>query len=204
MAPGIVATATSSTFAFGLSQADICGGAQNLIPIAFVVIVADACIYGLMGAWLARSASRARAREGFYWLVRVRSDAQSGAPSKPDELTVCCLPPTRSTCAPPKLTGSGPEERPTQDATEPPRSTGSTMPSRSVTMRPSTRWSRPTCPSTSVAVTYSNAPGQRAVPLARAERARSRRLVQPLSADPRLILRGHARPPRVPPSWLHG
>ena len=65
MAPrGIVAAATSSTFGLGLSQAGIGGGAQDLIPITFIVIVATALIYGLSGArWLARSASRARARE---------------------------------------------------------------------------------------------------------------------------------------------
>ena len=67
MAPrGIVAAATSSTFALGLSQAGIGGGAEDLIPITFIVIVATALIYGLSGGPVARrSASRARAREGF-------------------------------------------------------------------------------------------------------------------------------------------
>ena len=81
--PGIVATATSSTFAFGPTQADIGGGAQNLIPITFVVIVANARIYGLGGGPVARALGVARAREGFYWLVRAWSDAQSGASVKP-------------------------------------------------------------------------------------------------------------------------
>ena len=50
MAPrGIVAAATSSTFALGLTEAGVGGGAQNLIPIAFIVIVATALIYGLSG-----------------------------------------------------------------------------------------------------------------------------------------------------------
>ena len=69
MAPGIVATATSSTFAFGLSQADIGGGAQNLIPITFVVIVADACIYGLSGGPVARALGVARTGPGGVLLV---------------------------------------------------------------------------------------------------------------------------------------
>ena len=63
------------------------------------------------------------------------------------------------------------KSEPTQDATEtaPPISTGSTMRSPSVTMTPSTRWSRPTCPSTSVAVTYSSSrPASGAASLRRA------------------------------------
>ena len=56
MAPrGIVAAATSSTFALGLSQAGVGGGAQNLIPITFIVIVATALIYGLSGGPVARA-----------------------------------------------------------------------------------------------------------------------------------------------------
>ena len=55
MAPrGIVAAATSSTFALGLSQAGVGGGAQDLIPITFIVIVATALIYGLTGGVVAR------------------------------------------------------------------------------------------------------------------------------------------------------
>ena len=55
MAPrGIVAAATSSTFALGLSQAGVRGGAQKLIPITFIVIVATALIYGLTGDPVAR------------------------------------------------------------------------------------------------------------------------------------------------------
>ena len=56
MAPrGIVAAATSSTFALGLTQAGVGGGAQNLIPITFIVIVATALIYGLSGGPVARA-----------------------------------------------------------------------------------------------------------------------------------------------------
>ena len=56
MAPrGIVAAATSSTFALGLTQARVGGGAQNLIPITFIVIVATALIYGLSGGPVARA-----------------------------------------------------------------------------------------------------------------------------------------------------
>ena len=56
MAPrGIVAAATSSTFALGLSQAGVGGGAEKLIPITFIVIVATALIYGLSGGPVARA-----------------------------------------------------------------------------------------------------------------------------------------------------
>ena len=55
MAPrGIVAAATSSTFALGLSEADV-SGAEKLIPITFIVIVATAVIYGLSGAPVAKA-----------------------------------------------------------------------------------------------------------------------------------------------------
>ena len=65
MAPrGIVAAATSSTFALGLSQAGIGGGAQDLIPITFIVIVATALIYGLSGGPVARALGVARAGPG--------------------------------------------------------------------------------------------------------------------------------------------
>ena len=56
MAPrGIVAAATSSTFALGLAQAGVGGGAEDLIPITFIVIVATALIYGLSGGPVARA-----------------------------------------------------------------------------------------------------------------------------------------------------
>lgn len=56
MAPrGIVAAATSSTFALGLSQSGIGGGAGKLVPITFIVIVGTALIYGLSGAPVARA-----------------------------------------------------------------------------------------------------------------------------------------------------
>ena len=55
MAPrGIVAAATSSTFALGLTQAKV-DGAEKLIPITFVVIVATALLYGLSGAPVAKA-----------------------------------------------------------------------------------------------------------------------------------------------------
>ena len=56
MAPrGIVAAATSSTFAIGLTQAKVGGGAPELIPITFIVIVATGLIYGLSGGPVARA-----------------------------------------------------------------------------------------------------------------------------------------------------
>jgi NhaP-type Na+/H+ or K+/H+ antiporter len=70
MAPrGIVAAATSSTFALGLSQAGIGGGAQNLIPITFIVIVATALIYGLSGGPVARALGVAGTRPGGVLLI---------------------------------------------------------------------------------------------------------------------------------------
>jgi NhaP-type Na+/H+ or K+/H+ antiporter len=69
MAPrGIVAAATSSTFALGLSQAGV-GGAQNLIPITFIVIVATALIYGLTGGPVARALGVASTGPGGILLV---------------------------------------------------------------------------------------------------------------------------------------
>ena len=70
MAPrGIVAAATSSTFALGLSQAGIGGGAQDLIPITFIVIVATALIYGLSGGPVARALGVARTGPGGVLLI---------------------------------------------------------------------------------------------------------------------------------------
>ncbi len=70
MAPrGIVAAATSSTFALGLSQAGIGGGAENLIPITFIVIVATALIYGLSGGLVARALGVARTGPGGVLLI---------------------------------------------------------------------------------------------------------------------------------------
>ena len=66
MAPrGIVAAATSSTFALGLTQAGIGGGAPDLIPITFIVIVATALIYGLSGGPVARALGVAEHRPGW-------------------------------------------------------------------------------------------------------------------------------------------
>jgi NhaP-type Na+/H+ or K+/H+ antiporter len=70
MAPrGIVAAATSSTFALGLSQAGIGGGAEKLVPITFIVIVATALIYGLSGAAVARALRVASTGPGSVLLV---------------------------------------------------------------------------------------------------------------------------------------
>ena len=70
MAPrGIVAAATSSTFALGLSQAGIGGGAEDLIPITFIVIVATALIYGLSGGPVARALGVARTGPGGVLLI---------------------------------------------------------------------------------------------------------------------------------------
>lgn len=69
MAPrGIVAAATSSTFALGLSNAGI-GGAEKLVPITFIVIVATALLYGLSGAPVARALGVARTGPGGVLLV---------------------------------------------------------------------------------------------------------------------------------------
>ncbi len=65
MAPrGIVAAATSTTFALGLTQAGVGGGSQKLIPITFIVIVATAVIYGLSGAPVARALGVAQSGPG--------------------------------------------------------------------------------------------------------------------------------------------
>jgi NhaP-type Na+/H+ or K+/H+ antiporter len=70
MAPrGIVAAATSSTFALGLTQAGVGGGAQDLIPITFIVIVATALIYGLTGAPVARALGVASTGPGGVLLI---------------------------------------------------------------------------------------------------------------------------------------
>lgn len=70
MAPrGIVAAATSSTFALGLTQAGVGGGAQNLIPITFIVIVATGLIYGLSGGPVARALGVASTGPGGVLLV---------------------------------------------------------------------------------------------------------------------------------------
>ena len=70
MAPrGIVAAATSSTFALGFSQRGIGGGAQDLIPVTFIVIVATALVYGLSGAPVARALGVARTGPGGVLLI---------------------------------------------------------------------------------------------------------------------------------------
>jgi NhaP-type Na+/H+ or K+/H+ antiporter len=69
MAPrGIVAAATSSTFALGLTQAGVVG-AQKLIPITFIVIVATALIYGLTGGPVARALGVASTGPGGVLLI---------------------------------------------------------------------------------------------------------------------------------------
>ncbi len=70
MAPrGIVAAATSSTFALGLTQAGVGGGSQDLIPITFIVIVATALIYGLSGGPVARALGVASTGPGGVLLI---------------------------------------------------------------------------------------------------------------------------------------
>jgi hypothetical protein len=69
MAPrGIVAAATSSTFAIGLASAHI-RGAQDLVPITFIVIVATALIYGLTGAPVSRALGVAQTGPGGVLLI---------------------------------------------------------------------------------------------------------------------------------------
>ena len=69
MAPrGIVAAATSSTFALGLTQAGV-SGAQDLIPITFIVIVATGLIYGLSGGPVARELGVATTGPGGVLLI---------------------------------------------------------------------------------------------------------------------------------------
>jgi NhaP-type Na+/H+ or K+/H+ antiporter len=70
MAPrGIVAAATSSTFALGLTQAGIGGGSPELIPITFIVIVATGLIYGLTGGPVARALGVASTGPGGVLLI---------------------------------------------------------------------------------------------------------------------------------------
>ena len=69
MAPrGIVAAATSSTFALGLTQAEF-AGAGKLIPIVFIVIVATALIYGLTGPPVARALGISKTGPGGVLLI---------------------------------------------------------------------------------------------------------------------------------------
>jgi NhaP-type Na+/H+ or K+/H+ antiporter len=78
MAPrGIVAAATSSTFALGLNQAGVGGGAEKLIPITFVVIVATALIYGLTGSPVARALGVSSTGPGGVLLVGANPPARS-------------------------------------------------------------------------------------------------------------------------------
>ncbi len=70
MAPrGIVAAATSSTFALGLTEAGVGGGAEKLIPITFVVIVGTALVYGLSGPYVARALGVSSAGSGGVLLI---------------------------------------------------------------------------------------------------------------------------------------
>jgi len=69
MAPrGIVAAATSSTFALGLTQAEF-AGAGKLIPVVFIVIVATALIYGLTGPPVARALGISKTGPGGVLLI---------------------------------------------------------------------------------------------------------------------------------------
>src|SRR5262249_3754703 len=70
MAPrGIVAAATSSTFALGLTKAGVGGGAEKLIPIPFIVITSTALVYGLSGGPVARALGVASTGPGGVLLV---------------------------------------------------------------------------------------------------------------------------------------
>ena len=78
MAPrGIVAAATSTTFALGLSQAGVGGGADKLIPITFIVIVATALLYGLSGAPVARALGVAHTGPGGVLLIGATAVARA-------------------------------------------------------------------------------------------------------------------------------
>ena len=74
MAPrGIVAAATSTTFALGLSQAGVGGGAERLVPITFVVIVTTALLYGLSGRPVARVLGFSRTGPGGVLIIGASS-----------------------------------------------------------------------------------------------------------------------------------
>lgn len=61
MAPrGIVAASTASVFALGLAEAEI-PGAEQLVPVTFVVIVGTCTIYGLTAQFVARRLKLAQA-----------------------------------------------------------------------------------------------------------------------------------------------
>jgi NhaP-type Na+/H+ or K+/H+ antiporter len=144
MAPrGIVAAATSSTFALGLSQAGVGGGAQDLIPITFIVIVATALIYGLTGGPAARALGVASTGPGGILLVGATPVGRAIARTLQDRGMTVVL-----------WTGNNEHARaaeadgltvyrgdPTEDATAglPSISTGSTTRSPSAPTRPSTR-----------------------------------------------------------------
>src|SRR5262245_12628549 len=66
---GTVAAATSTPFALGLTNAGIGGGSDKLVPIAFIVIVATALIYGLSGAPAARALGVAQTGPGGVLLI---------------------------------------------------------------------------------------------------------------------------------------
>ena len=121
MAPrGIVAAATSSTFALGLSQAGVGGGAQNLIPITFIVIVATALIYGLSGGPVARALGVASTGPGGVLLIGATpvGRADRACPPGPGADRGACGPATTSTRGLPKADGlSVYQGDPTEDAT---------------------------------------------------------------------------------------
>ena len=68
--------ATSSTFALGLSQASI-AGAEKLIPITFVVIVATALLYGLSGAPVAKALGVSRTGPGGVLIIGASRGARA-------------------------------------------------------------------------------------------------------------------------------
>jgi CPA1 family monovalent cation:H+ antiporter len=144
MAPrGIVAAATSSTFALGLSQAGVGGGAEDLTPVTFIVIVATALIYGLSGGPVARALGVARTGPGGVLLIGASPVARAiGRALKSRGLKVVLWTANEEYERAAEADGltlyNG---NPTQDATQgaPPISTGSTTRSLSLTMKPSTR-----------------------------------------------------------------
>ncbi len=92
MAPrGIVAAATSSTFALGLSRAGVGGGSQKLIPITFVVIAATALIYGLSGGPVSRALGVSSVGPGGVLLIGASRVARSIARALKREGIYVCL-----------------------------------------------------------------------------------------------------------------
>ena len=136
------------------------GGAQDLIPITFIVIVATGLIYGVSGgAVRARSASR-RTGPGGVLLIGcspVGTRHRTCAPGPRDYRAG--VDGGRRVRRAAKPTGSRVQRRSharTRRTTPPPSSTSSSTRSPLLRTRLSTRWSRPTSPSTSAATASSS------------------------------------------------